>query len=91
MVAPLVKSTRHDMIPLEFPMSEWASVNRAVAGPPQSAAPSPYPTVAVSPCSCPNVSDEAWRRLSQVLENIVASNVDATVKLYSLFSVLNVA
>ncbi len=30
-------------------------------------------------------NDEAWRRLSQILENIIASNVDATVKLYLLF------
>jgi len=27
-----------------------------------------------------NASDEAWRRISQVLEDIVASHVDATVK-----------
>jgi len=31
--------------------------------------------------------DEAWRRLSQILKNIIASNVDATVKLYLLFPV----
>jgi hypothetical protein len=31
--------------------------------------------------------DEAWRRLSQILKNIIASNVDATVKLYLLFLV----
>ena len=31
--------------------------------------------------------DEAWRRLSQILKNIIASNVDASVKLYLLFPV----
>lgn len=44
--------------------------------------------------SCPHLtlaSDEAWRRLSQILENIVASHVDATVKLGSPFSILNIA
>ena len=28
--------------------------------------------------------DEAWRRLSQILKNVVASNVDATVMLYTV-------
>ena len=28
--------------------------------------------------------DEAWRRLSQILKNVIASNVDATVKLYTV-------
>ena len=37
--------------------------------------------------SCPlsNSRDEAWRRLSQIFKNIIASDVDATVKLYLLF------
>jgi hypothetical protein len=29
--------------------------------------------------------DEAWRRLSQILKNVIASDADATVKLYLLF------
>jgi hypothetical protein len=29
--------------------------------------------------------DEAWRRLSEILKNIIASHADATVKLYLLF------
>jgi hypothetical protein len=31
--------------------------------------------------------DEAWRRLSQILKNVIASDADATVKLYLLFPV----
>lgn len=30
--------------------------------------------------------DEAWRRLSQILKNVIASDADATVKLYFLCS-----
>jgi len=37
---------------------------------------------------CPTPRDEAWRRLSQILENIIASDVDATVNLYFLFPFL---
>ena len=41
--------------------------------------------------SCPlsnsTPQDETWRCLSQILENIIASNVDATVNFYLLFPV----
>jgi hypothetical protein len=32
--------------------------------------------------------DEAWRRVSQILKDIIASDVDAAVKLYFLFPFL---